>query len=391
MATPTGQDEDSLDRWCRALDALYPPQHAEGWDQVGLHVGDRRTDRVRGVLVALDVTEAVLDEAATLGADLVIAHHPLLFSALRRLTPDTASGRIALKAARQGCAVLAAHTNVDKAVDGTSHPAAHVLDLQDRRPIRPLDADPGAAPVKIVTFVPVDQTRAVIAAMAEGGAGVIGDYTECAFTSPGTGTFRPGPDTDPHVGTPGRIEEVAEHRVEMVVATRDLQTVLGRLRQAHPYEEVPVDLYPLRAARSDTPARGLGVIGDLPDPLPLREVARLLASGLPSPHLRVAAADPDRRVRTVAVCGGAGDSLIGDLDPAQVDVFVTGDLKHHVTLDAMTMGLALIDAGHFATEDPAMDAVVAHLQAGRDTHGLTAPIHRSRVNTDPWIDWSTTA
>ncbi len=393
-AGPTDRRGDGLDAWCVALATAYPHDHAEGWDQVGLHVGDPHADVVTGVLVALDVTEAVLDEAASLDANLVIAHHPLLFAPLHRLTPHTAPGRITLKAARQGCAVLAAHTNVDKAIDGTSHPAAEVLGLVERRPIRALLSDSSDDPVKIVTFVPSTHTDAVIRAMAFDGAGVIGDYTECAFVSSGTGTFRPGPSTVPHVGTPGERATVPEDRVEMVMRRVDVEAVLHHLREAHPYEEVPYDLYPL-VPRRQPEKRGLGVLGRLPEPLPIAEVARRLAEGLPSPHLRLAASDPDQRVRTVAVCGGAGDSLIIDLLPAgavapRADVFVTGDLKHHVTLDALTMGLSLIDAGHFATEDPAMDAVVTRLEAQRSSFELTAPIHRSRLNTDPWIDWSST-
>ncbi len=387
---PTDAGGDPLGRWCAALDDAYPPVHAESWDAVGLHVGDRLGDRVTGVLVTLDVTEAVLDEAAGLGADLVGAHHPLLFGPLARLTPTTAPGRLALRAARQGVAVLAVHTNVDKAVDGTSHPAADVLALQERRPLQPLAPDPGDAPTKIVTFAPTDATDAVIRAMAAAGAGVIGDYTECAFTTPGTGTFRPGDATDPHVGTRGQREFVAEDRSEVVAPRRHVPAIRAALAEAHPYEEVPIDLYPLVADPSPS-AMGLGVRGRLPDPLPLAEVARRLADGLPSPHLRLAATDPAATATTVAICGGSGDSLIEavlDADGrATVDVFVTGDLKHHRTLDALTLGLPLIDAGHFATEDPAMDGVVAALEARRDDFGLTAPIHRSCVVTDPWTDW----
>lgn len=381
---------DPLAGWVAAVADRWPPRDAEGWDQVGLHVGDAATDTVSGVLVSLDVTAAVLDEARERGANLVVAHHPLLFSPLRRLTPDTASGRLALQAARQGIAVLAAHTNVDKAADGTSHPAARVLGLTDLAPIQPLDDTP--AQVKLVTFTPHADTDAVLRAMAAAGAGTIGDYTECAFLSPGTGTFRPGAAADPHIGTPGEREQVQEHRLEVILPAVALPDVVAALRDAHPYEEVPVDVYPTVPVPDEGPARGLGLVGRLPAPTPLREVAHTLAEGLPFPSLRLATDDPDRAVTTVAVCGGSGDSLIGDLlrrrEP--VDVFVTADLKHHPTLDALTMGLSLIDAGHFATEDPAMDVVAATLADTAAERGLTAPVHRSTTTTDPWTDWRPT-
>ena len=384
---------DPLGAWMRGLSALYPPADAEAWDQVGLHVGDPTRDTVTGVLVALDVTEAVLDEADDLGADLLVVHHPLLFSPLRRLTPETASGRLALRAARQGCAILAAHTNVDKAADGTSHPAAAVLGLVDRRPIQPL---PPPGRVKVITFVPTEHTDVVIDAMAAAGAGVIGDYTGCAFTTAGSGRFEPGDNADPHIGTRGQTEHVVEDRIEMEAPRDRVTHVLAALRQSHPYEQVAVDVVPLLDVGPLGASRGLGLIGRLPEPRSLAEVASALADGLPSPHLRLAAVDddPTHEVTTVAICGGAGDSFIGSVIGADgrptVDLFVTGDLKHHPTLDALTMGLSLIDAGHFATENPAMDDVATHLRAQAATMGLTAPVHRSTLATDPWTDWNRT-
>lgn len=390
---------DLLQRWVDALAAIYPPADAEEWDQVGLHVGDPVGDLVTGVLVSLDVTPAVLDEARQRHADLVIAHHPLLFTPLRRLTPHTPPGRLALRAARQGCGVLVAHTNLDQAAQNTSHPAAAVLDLTSLRPVRPLSTDrtTGAVEtgtVKIVTFVPRADTDAVVTAMAAAGAGQIGDYSECAFTTPGTGRFRPGPGADPHIGTHGRRQDVPEDRVEMVMRRGDIAAVVANLIAAHPYEEVPYDLYPLVTAPGEPSPKGLGLIGDLPQPVSLRAVADRLAHGLPAPGLRLAADDPSREVRTVAVCGGAGADLIDDLVPAGgpplAEVFVTGDLRHHRALDALAMGLALIDAGHFATENPAMDTVVAALDGQREPFGLTAPIMRSAVLTDPWTAHPTT-
>lgn len=379
---------DGLDRWCVALAMAYPHGDAEGWDPVGLHVGDPQHDVVTGVLVSLDVTEAVLDEAKALDANLVIAHHPLFFDPLPRLTPHTAAGRIALKAARQGCAVLAAHTNMDKAADGTSHPVAEILGLTDRQPIKPVAPDSSDDLVKIVTFVPGDHTQRVIAALSFDGAGRIGEYTECAFVTRGTGQFRPGDDTRPHIGSPGRVEHVSEDRVEMVMRTQDIDAVLYHLREAHPYEEVPYDLYPLIRQPQPADGKGMGLIGTLPHPRSLSSVAKELVQKLPAPALRLASHHPDQQVHTVAICGGAGDGLIDDLildaGPPLVDVFITGDLKHHRTLDALTMGLSLIDAGHFATENPAMDQVVTTLNRHRDCCQLTVPIHRSQVRTDPW-------
>jgi dinuclear metal center YbgI/SA1388 family protein len=370
---------DRLRDWVALVDARYPMRDAEGWDAVGLHVGDP-DDPVTRVLVVLDVTDATLDEAEAVGADLVLAHHPLLFRPLARLTPATASGKLALRAARARIGVLAAHTNLDVAVPGTSDPVADALRLVDVAPLVPA---PAAPQVKLVTFTPVDATDGVLAALAAAGAGTIGEYEACSFRVAGTGTFRPSAAADPAVGERGVANAVEEHRLEVVVPAGRLGAVVAALEAAHPYEEVAHDVYPLAGG---TPSgKGLGRLGRLPTPLPLAEVARRLAAALPSPHLRLAG-DPDRVVERVAVCGGAGDGHIADALAAGADVYVTGDLRHHVTLDAMTLGMALIDAGHFATEAPAMAALREQLEADAAGRGLRATLLASRVRTEPWTD-----
>lgn len=385
-ATMEDGPRDPLHRWLAVLHELYPPEEAEAWDAVGLHVGDPAADVVRGVLVCLDVTMATLSEARQVGADLLIAHHPLLFTPLARLTPERAAGRLALQAARDGIAVAAAHTNLDKAVDGTSHPAADVLDLQQRVPLRPLPPTPLH---KLVTFVPADHVGAVLAALSGVGAGVIGDYEACAFRTPGTGSFRPTDAARPFVGDVGALNQVAEERVEVVVPAASAAAAMRALQQAHPYEEVAADLYPLISDPTANPSdKGLGLVGTLPEPLPLRAICRRLADGLPSPGLRLAAPDPDATVTRVAICGGAGDSLISDARRVGAEVLITGDLKHHPTLDALTLGLPLIDAGHFATEDPAMDAAAERIAAAAANAGLRAVVTRSTTSTDPFRDWT---
>ena len=285
---------DRLADWLALVDGMHPFRDAEAWDAVGLHVGDP-DDEVTGVLVALDVTAAVLDEAVEVGADLLLAHHPLLFRPLDRLTPATAPGRLALLAARLGVAVAAAHAHLDVAAEGTSHPAARVLQLRDLAPLRTVTGPPRA---KLVTFVPPEATEGVLEALSAAGAGVIGEYDACSFRLRGTGTFRPSAQANPHTGERGRINEVTEDRVEVVLPASAARRVVAALVAAHPYEEVAYDLYPL----VDEPAagKGLGLVGTLPTPLPLGQVAARLRSALPSPGLRVAG-DLVRPVERVAV------------------------------------------------------------------------------------------
>lgn len=369
---------DTVGDWLSLVHDLYPPHHAASWDNVGLQVGDPEWP-VERVLVSLDVTGRVVDEAADGPPTLVLAHHPLLFRPLASLTPSTASGRTALRAARAGVAVAAAHTNLDVAADGTgtSDPVARVLELQD---VTSLDTDVvEGRRLKLVTFVPHDDVDPVVDALAAAGAGIIGDYTRCHFRVDGTGSFRAGEGADPHVGQVGQVHHEPEARVEMELPRRAVGAVVAALVAAHPYEEVAYDLHPV----VDVDGHGIGLVGQLPSPLPLRAVAARLRDGLPAPHLRHAG-EPDRLVRRVAVVGGAGDSHIGAAMAAGADVFVTGDLRHHVTLDALEQGLALVDAGHHATEVAALPRWIERLAAAAGEQRLGAPVIASAVDTSPW-------
>ncbi|MDP8969666.1 MAG: Nif3-like dinuclear metal center hexameric protein, partial [Actinomycetota bacterium] len=276
---------DRLADWVALVDELYPQRDAADWDATGLQVGDP-DDPVNAVLVCLDVTDATLDEAVQAGANLLLAHHPLLFRPLQRLTPSTGAGRLALRAARERIALLAAHTNFDVAQPGTTGPICGILGLRDTRPLI-AQGDTDSA-VKLVTFVPQADTAAVLQALAAAGAGEIGEYDHCSFSVAGTGTFRPSSVANPAVGQRGRLNEVTEDRLEIRVPRSRLGTVLPALLTAHPYEEVAYDLYPLAEAPGTSPEKGFGRVGRLPEALALRELADRLTVGLPSPHLRVA-------------------------------------------------------------------------------------------------------
>ena len=369
---------DTVGDWLDVVHRHYPPANASSWDAVGLHVGDRDWP-VERVLVTLDVTRGVVAEAADGPPTLVLAHHPLLFRPLERLTSQTASGAIALQAARAGVAVAAAHTNLDVSNDGagTSDPVAHTLDLHDVRPLTTELRD--GANVKLAVYVPPEALEPVMNAIWDAGGGHIGEYDRCSFRVGGTGTFRPLEGTDPYSGSVGEVAHEEEQRLEVIVPRSRAGAVVRAMIAAHPYEEVAYDLFPTVEGAEV----GFGRIGTLPQPMPLRAVAARIRDELPAPHLRYAG-NPERIIRTVATVGGAGESLIGAALGAGADVFITGDLKHHVTLDGVTMGLALIDAGHHATEQAAMPAWLERLRDAASSEGLTADLVASRVDTTPW-------
>ncbi len=357
-----------------ALNSWAPPGQKLDYDRVGLQVGDPAA-QVSRVVVALDLTPAVVDEAVGAGAEMAVTHHPLLFRPLERLTTDTSVGFLALALARAGIAYAAVHTNLDAAPHGVSVKLAERLGLTSIKILAPSDD----LLRKVVVFVPPDHARAVHAAMAAAGAGNVGDYKACAFETEGVGRFTPGPGTRPFVGREGLEEAVAEVRLEVLVYRWDVPAVLAAMRAAHPYEEVAHDVYPLEQAATSA---GFGAIGDLDAPEPLSEFLARVAGRLGCDALRYTG-DPSTPVRRAAVCGGAGADLIGRARAAGADAFVTADVTYHRFFDALTPAgapaMALIDAGHYETEAHSEELIVEFL-AGRFPE---VDVRRTMARTSP--------
>lgn len=361
------------------LEALYDPRMAEEWDAVGLVTGDPGQP-VRRVLFAVDPVDEVINEAVEWGADLLVTHHPLLLRGVHSLATDRPKGRAVTMLVRAGIALQVAHTNADVARPGVSDALADVLGIEDTRSLRPIAQ---AALDKVVVFVPPDAVEAVVDAMAAAGAGRLGDYERAAFMSEGTGTFRPLPGATPTVGRVGAVERVGETRLEMVAPPARVAAVVQALRAAHPYEEPAFDVLLTRPVPGD---RGLGRVGQLPAPETLRAFGERVASALPrtASGARVAG-DLDAIVRTVAVCGGAGDDLFDDVRRAGADVFVTADLRHHPASEALAHGSpALVDCAHWATEWPWLGQAEARVSAALTLRGTTVETRVSQLVTDPW-------
>jgi len=334
-----------MERWA-------PRDRAYEKDNVGLQVGSPEA-RVRRVLVGLDPTEALVREAFRRRSDLIITHHPLLFNPLRNLNTSTAQGRLLAALIRSGRTLYSAHTNLDFAPGGTSFALGELLGLREMRFL----AQQSRTYRKVVTFVPADAADAVAGAMATAGGGAIGNYDTCSFRTRGTGTFRGNARSSPRVGKRGRIEHVEEIRLEMLVDQRNLPAVLAAMHRAHPYEEVAYDVYPLENIH---PGTGMGAIGTLRTPLSraafLRHVRTRVQAG-PRRYTRGRAAV----IRTVAVCGGAGRMLLQEAIASGADAFVTADVHYHDYQDAAGQ-IVLVDAGHFETELPVVNAIVRYLR-----------------------------
>jgi dinuclear metal center YbgI/SA1388 family protein len=368
------------------LDELYDPRWAEEWDAVGLVVGDPH-DPVRRVLFAVDPVMAVIEEAAAWEADLLVTHHPLLLRGVHSVATTSSKGRAVTALVRGGIALHVAHTNADVADPGVSDALATALGLTELRPLRP--SAPEGELDKVVTFVPHEDADRVIDALAAAGAGELGDYARCAWTTQGLGTFLPLPGAQPAVGEVGTAERVAETRIEMVLRRDRRTAVIDALKAAHPYEEPAYDVLELAAGES---GRGLGRVGMLPEPESLDQFAARVARSLPATSVPIrVAGDRDRAVRSVAVCGGAGDDLFADVRASGADVFVTADLRHHPASEALEQGPpALVDCAHWATEWPWLADAERLLQDGLTRRGVTVQTRVSTLVTDPWTSTMST-
>lgn len=357
-----------------AMEHLYDPAWAAPWDAVGLVCGDPEAD-VEHILFAVDPVAATVREAIEGGAQLLITHHPLFLTPVHGVPASTDKGRLVHELIRAGVGLFVAHTNADAADPGVSDALAAVLNLVQ---LRPLSTQPAEPLDKFVAFVPDADAGRVLEAMAAAGAGAIGNYSRCAWL--GTGTFLPGDAAHPAIGAPGTIERVPETRVEMIAPRSRRGAVRAALLASHPYEEPAYDVLELAALPS---TRGTGRIGRLPEPVSLADFVERVARALPAHPAGIrAAGDPTSVIREVAVCGGAGDSLLATAAAAGVDAYLTADLRHHMVSEHLESGgPPVIDAGHWATEWPWLAAAAQQL-----TRQLGAPV-TTRVSdlvTDPW-------
>jgi dinuclear metal center YbgI/SA1388 family protein len=357
------------------LDAAYPPRLAQSWDSVGLVCGDP-DDVLDSVTVAVDATAAVVNDVPERG--LLLAHHPLLLRGVDTVAASTAKGALVHRLIRSGCSLFTAHTNADAASPGVSDALAQALGLTVESVLEPRAAV--ADLDKWVIFVPPEHADAVRAAIFTAGAGQIGDYSQCSWSVTGIGQFLPQDGASPTIGSVGAVEKVVEDRVEAVALARARRQVLSALRAAHPYEEPAFDIVALAPPPADA---GLGRIGVLEKPEPLRAFISRVHDGLPQTSWGVrAAGNPQTPVSRVAVCGGAGDSLLDVVAGADVQAYVTADLRHHPADEhCRASEVALIDVAHWASEYPWCDQAA---EVVRSAFGTALPVRVCPIRTDPW-------
>lgn len=333
------------------LESLAPLAYQESYDNSGLIVGDPTTE-IQGVLVTLDATEAVIDEAIAKGCNLVVAHHPIVFKGLKKLNGKTYVERTVIKAIKHDVAIYAIHTNLDNVVGGVNFKIAEKLALQNVRILAPK----AQVLSKLVTFVPVADTQRVLDALYSAGAGQIGKYKNCSFRVNGTGTYQPGEGAQPVIGEVGDYHEEPENRLEVIFPSHQQGQMLAALRQSHPYEEVA---YYLTALDNQNQEVGSGAVGDLAEPLAGEAWLAYLKQRM---GLNLIRYTPllDQPIRRVAVCGGVGSFLLSDAIRAGADVFVTADYKYHEFFDA-DKRILICDIGHYESEVFTKELISLHL------------------------------
>jgi dinuclear metal center YbgI/SA1388 family protein len=336
------------------LECIAPLAGASDWDNIGLLVGDPSA-QVERVLTCLTATPAVAAEAIEQRVNLIVAHHPVLFRPIQRLTTASAESRMLLDLIRAGIAIFSAHTAYDNAAGGINDQIAERIGLTA---VRSLRVRAGADSCKLVVFVPPNDFEKVSAAVFAAGAGRIGNYRECSFRVSGTGTFFGEDAAQPAVGRKGRREELSELRLEAVCPKSAVGAVIAAMRAAHSYEEPAFDIYPLQSTAGQG---GEGRIGELGGGATLGALADSVRSQLGVAHLQIIG-DPARNVRRVAIVCGSGGEFLDDAVRSGADVFLTGEMRFHGCVEAESRGIGVIVAGHYATERFAMETLAVRLQ-----------------------------
>lgn len=360
----------------KIIESLAPPAMAESWDNIGLMLGDPNAVTDKAILT-LDVNMDVARESKARGAGLIFSHHPLFIKPVKNIRLDSPGGKLIAFLIKNDIAIYTAHTNLDIVAGGVNDALAKKMGLTG---LNVLNVTGCERYVKLVVFVPASHAGIVRDAVCAAGAGWIGNYSHCTFQTEGMGTFLPLDGTSPFTGSPGEMSSVEEMRLETIVPSVRADAVVQSMLEAHPYEEVAYDLYPLE---NTGPPRGLGRVGDLPGAVSLGEFAGMVKEALGLKRVRLGGALHET-VRRIAVCGGSGAELYTGALAAGADVLVTGDVKYHVAQEMLSAGLKFIDAGHGGTERIVLPVLRDYLQEMCANRALKVEFLLAETATDPF-------
>lgn len=342
---------ESMEQWA-------PPHYAESWDNVGLMVGSKQRD-VSKIITTLDITPEVIEHAIVEQAQMIISHHPFIFKGLKSLHLDSPQGKLIEKLIKNDIVVYSAHTNLDITIGGLNDMLANRLGLTNVR-----------------GFVPTDTADTVREAMASAGAGRIGNYESCSFSFAGEGRFRGNDESHPVIGEAGTLTVVSEVAVNVIVDGAHKQAVINAMKEAHPYEEVAYEVFTLHEPNV---GRTLGRIGELPETMDFESFREHLQESLPHANLRFGGIKKDS-IKTIALCSGGGAEFIKNA--VKADAYVTGDVKYHDAQLAKELGLLVVDAGHFGTEEIVADGIRDYLREQFDKGGWNITVQSFENQAD---------
>jgi dinuclear metal center YbgI/SA1388 family protein len=351
------------------LETLAPPRLQESYDNAGLLVGDKEKI-CSGILISLDVTEEILEEAAQKNCNLVIAHHPIIFRGIKKLTGNNFVSRTVISAIKKDVAIYAIHTNLDNVLHGVNKKIAEKLNLRNCKVLLPKEG----TLKKLVTFAPSKNAGEVRDALFSSGAGAIGNYNECSFNLEGKGTFKPLEGSDPYTGKIGERHSEEETRIEVIFPEYLETQLISSLKKAHPYEEVAYDIYSLANVRDDV---GSGLIGELEENTASKQFLNILKEKFAIPaikHTKIV----KNEIKKVALCGGAGFFLLPEAIASGADVFVTSDIKYHEYFDADSR-ILLADIGHYESEQFTIELIAEILQKKLPNFAVL----KTEINTNP--------
>jgi len=357
------------------IDSIFPIKLAQSWDNVGLLVGNPEKN-VKNILLTIDITADVLTEAKRLRTDLFISYHPVIWDGLKNITAD-GTGSIVYDLIRADISVFSIHTVLDSAVGGVNDGLAEILGIENPQPLGDFVPNPRLNDYKLVIYVPVNAIAKVSNAVFAAGAGWIGNYSRCSFNTPGIGTFLPLEGSKPYIGKKGKVERVPEIRFETIVPAEKIDSVLSAMKQAHPYEEPAFDVFKMH---NDRQLFGLGRIGKLAKPQKLAEIIKKVKRATGAKAVGIVGPQ-NRTVKSAAVCAGSCGPIINSIIAAGVDLYLTGELKHHQALAAQESNLTCLCLSHTVSERFILKKLARLLQ--KELAELTIRI--SKTDADPFI------
>lgn len=360
-----------------AVNTIADIKLAQDWDNVGLLVGDVNKN-IKNILVTIDVTKAVVEEAKKLKTDLILSYHPIIWDGLKQVVP-TGESEVVYELIRAGICVYSIHTAYDVAAGGVNDQLADILGITDAKPIGDYVKNPASDAYKLVTFVPVKSVNAVADAIHRAGAGSIGNYSHCSFRTDGIGTFKPLEGATPAIGKTGKLERVSEVKLESIVSAENIEAVIAAMRRVHPYETPAFDVLRHHDVESKF---GLGRMGRLAKPASMADLIDNIKKVTGAKAVGIIGKEK-RTVRKAAVCAGSCGKILNSAIAAGCDLYLTGELKHHMALAAQEAGITCLCLSHTVSERFALKKLVKRLQ--NQIKDVT--IRQSKKDADPfkWV------